>query len=325
MNIEFSVNHPKSWLKGIAEQIGIEIIDDTIHFPPTIGKGFLRHYYLSNGLTLNYLHCKFHEEMAFIRKEGKDTSYSPIIFYIQDKIYNQDLKNEIREICLESANGIFWPSFSIESRWKIPGNEWVSNLTITIDHEWLINQCQGERKEYLRKLLFENKSFYLFESITSEMQLLFPKIADIIENNKHEGISRLFLESKATELIALFIEKIFTRPLDEQIASLNTQDVEKIFKVKSQLIKNISRTPPLKQLAEEIGFSESKLQKTFKQVFGKSIYQYALQEKMLIAKKMLQSKQYTVSEVGYELGYSNLSHFTKAFRKQFGLYPRDIN
>jgi AraC-like DNA-binding protein len=78
----------------------------------------------------------------------------------------------------------------------------------------------------------------------------------------------------------------------------------------------------LNKLADTVGFSDSKLQKSFKQVFGKSIYQYALYEKMLVAQKMLKSKKYSVSEVGYELGYSNLSHFTKAFKNQFGVNPK---
>ncbi|MDD4115272.1 MAG: helix-turn-helix transcriptional regulator, partial [Massilibacteroides sp.] len=76
------------------------------------------------------------------------------------------------------------------------------------------------------------------------------------------------------------------------------------------------------QLSIEAGMSISKLQKCFPQVFGKSISQYALSEKMNLARQKLDTKKYSVSEVGYQIGYSNLSHFSIAFKNEFGVNPK---
>ena len=105
-------------------------------------------------------------------------------------------------------------------------------------------------------------------------------------------------------------------------SGVNQLDVQKVFTVRKQLLENLTCAPSLKQLSLGACMSISKLQKCFQQVFGKSISQYALAEKMNFAKQLLDSKKYSVSEVGYQLGYSNLSHFTKAFNKEFGINPK---
>jgi AraC-like DNA-binding protein len=322
MIIEFTVNKPQDWLQHIADQFGVELEDNTINFPSHLGEGFLRHYYLSNGMTLNYFRLKFYQEVTFSRKAGREVPFSPIMFYIHEKKFKQDMEDEIKEIYSNSPNGIFWPSSHISSAWQFPVNEWLSNITVTINHHWLLKNCDSKSGSYIHQLLTSGKPFYVFEGITSQMHQIILEIVDIIDNHSHECVANLFLECKVTELLALFIENLIERPLNENISRLNSSDVEKLFEVKEILLKNISNTPQLKELSESVGFSKSKLQKSFKQVFGKSIYQYALYEKMLLAQKMLKSRKFSVSEVGYELRYSNLSHFSKAFKNQFGVNPK---
>jgi len=73
---------------------------------------------------------------------------------------------------------------------------------------------------------------------------------------------------------------------------------------------------------------QSKMVKLFKQVFNRTISQFAQKAKIIKAKDLLNSKRYTVSEVGYMVGYSNMTHFAKAFKKYYkvkpGEYLKDI-
>ena len=134
MIIEFTADKPQNWLQHIAEQFGVEPEENTINFPTHLGDGFLRHYYLTNSITLNYLRFKFHKEITFSRKAGKEVPFSPIIFYIHEKKFKQDIENEMKEIFSNSPNGVFWPSSHISTVWKFPVNEWLSNTTIAINH-----------------------------------------------------------------------------------------------------------------------------------------------------------------------------------------------
>ena len=40
--------------------------------------------------------------------------------------------------------------------------------------------------------------------------------------------------------------------------------------------------------------------------------------------ELLESKKYSVAEVGFMIGYSNPSHFSKAFRDHFGVLPNEV-
>jgi AraC-like DNA-binding protein len=39
---------------------------------------------------------------------------------------------------------------------------------------------------------------------------------------------------------------------------------------------------------------------------------------------MLRTVNFSVKQVGVYIGFSNLSNFAKAFKKEFGVLPRDI-
>jgi AraC-like DNA-binding protein len=82
--------------------------------------------------------------------------------------------------------------------------------------------------------------------------------------------------------------------------------------------------PTIKELSRVAAMSESKLKKVFKTVFGLPIYEYFQRHRMQKAKIMLMSGNYSIKDVGYSLGYANLSNFTLAFKKEFGKLPSNL-
>lgn len=80
--------------------------------------------------------------------------------------------------------------------------------------------------------------------------------------------------------------------------------------------------PSLQELANEVGLNLKKLKEVFKQIYGDTVYGFLLNYKMEKAKKLLESNQYNVNEVGLKIGYSTSSHFIAAFKKKFGITPK---
>ena len=61
----------------------------------------------------------------------------------------------------------------------------------------------------------------------------------------------------------------------------------------------------------------------------KSLTNYSPNELLRIARlkkaaSLLASSDMTVAEIGYEVGFSSPSYFTKCFQKQFGILPKDF-
>ncbi len=145
-------------------------------------------------------------------------------------------------------------------------------------------------------------------------------IHKLIINNEKFLMTKL--HSKTMELFTLYLEQVEQRELNTNLSSINRNDIDRIFKVRQQILETLPHKITVAELANNHNMSIRKLQQLFVQVFGKNISEFALSEKMNKAKDLLNTKQYSVSEIGYFLGYSNLSHFSKAFKKQFGINPK---
>ena len=72
----------------------------------------------------------------------------------------------------------------------------------------------------------------------------------------------------------------------------------------------------------EIGLSLKKLKEGFKQIYGDSVFSFLFDYKMEYARKMLETGQHNVNEVGLKVGYSTSSHFISAFKKKYGTTPK---
>ena len=82
--------------------------------------------------------------------------------------------------------------------------------------------------------------------------------------------------------------------------------------------------PPLHISAQHALMSPTKFKNLFKQLFGHTYYQFYKHVRMHKARELLLTEQINVSEVGYLLGYNNLSKFTKAFKDAFAITPGSI-
>ena len=83
--------------------------------------------------------------------------------------------------------------------------------------------------------------------------------------------------------------------------------------------------PGIEYIAQKVNMSPSKLKALFKDVYGKSIFQYYQEKQMDIAFNLLKNSSKTVTEVAEILGYENPSNFTKAFKKVYADLPSNIN
>jgi len=84
----------------------------------------------------------------------------------------------------------------------------------------------------------------------------------------------------------------------------------------------MTNPPSLIELSEEINLSLKKLKEGFKKIYGKPVYQFLIEYKMELAKKLLSVNDYNVNEVSIKLGYSTASHFITAFKNKYGLTPK---
>lgn len=77
----------------------------------------------------------------------------------------------------------------------------------------------------------------------------------------------------------------------------------------------------VKQLAKDVNLSRAHLFRKLKKIVGLSVCGYISLLRLSRAKKMLQSKKYSVSEVAYMVGFSDPAYFSRRYSKQYGHPP----
>ena len=80
----------------------------------------------------------------------------------------------------------------------------------------------------------------------------------------------------------------------------------------------------VEKLAEQCGVSEVYFRKLFKSFYGVSPIKYINDLKISHAKALLESQMYSVSEVALQSGFSDATHFSRAFKKSAGISPADF-
>ena len=164
-----------------------------------------------------------------------------------------------------------------------------------------------------------NRKFYDDTEIKPTVSIV---LHQIINSNINSSIRELYVKGKIYELLSLHFQKEENTDSEYCPFLVDEQNVLKIRKAKDIIISRMSEPPSLQELANEIGLNLKKLKEGFKQIYGDTVYSFLFDYKMEQARKLLESNQYNVNEVGLQVGYSTASHFIAAFKKKFGTTPK---
>ena len=88
--------------------------------------------------------------------------------------------------------------------------------------------------------------------------------------------------------------------------------------------RNYTFNVSLQQFAYSTGRSLSAFKRDFKAIFNETPNRWLVQKRLREAHFLIEKKHKKPSEIYLDLGFENLSHFSFAFKKQFGLAPTEL-
>ena len=134
------------------------------------------------------------------------------------------------------------------------------------------------------------------------------------------GLGLMRLECRAHELMALCLEQALGF---DGHAGLHPDDFSAVRSVRDRIEADAVSVPDIATLAREYAVSTSKLSRDFKRAYGVSIHACVIEARLEEAARLLSSGQMSVGEVAERAGYAKHSQFSEAFRRRFGVLPKD--
>nr|WP_307835674.1 AraC family transcriptional regulator [Elizabethkingia sp. ASV34] len=277
-----------------------------LEIPARFGRGYCRGFVFNEHIRMIISNYELYEDLV-IENPDIDATRKMIFF----KFQNVFSKSGIPSVMIGTSRLNTDDVISIHSN--------TATINIEIDAHYLNSLFYSYEKSPILKGLLQNVQPYLFE------QVLYPSLLeivnDIISENTEEGFELFFLRIKAEELICRLLMELDKRD-EKQLYALNVHDIETIYKIRTLIIEDLGKPPIIIELSVLAGMSPTKLKRLFSQIFGNSIFSYYQDLRMKEAAILLKENKYSVSEVGYRLGFTNLGHFSRIFKQHIGMSPK---
>ncbi|UKB85646.1 AraC family transcriptional regulator [Chryseobacterium sp. MEBOG06] len=311
MELEIKATEGILFLSSIAKSIGSKVEGDLVRIPEHLGKGQIKGYIINSNMGMMIRQYEVHKNLKFKIIANKQKSETIMIAFHNVFREKQASRAELPYVQMASAG--------LDASFFIPAQTKMNSIIIGINAAYLKELLGLKEDHWLLQTIMSNNKPFLFEQIIS------PQIqevaAEIVEKEIIEELQKFYLKVKTEELIFLLLLELLKRK-DTSISSLNIADVQMIYKVKDKILSRLDIPPNLSELAAFACISESKLKRLFKQIFGNSIYSYYQTIRINEAAYLLREEKLSVSEVGYRLGFSNLSHFSRVFEEHIGIKPK---
>ncbi|AXP80496.1 Regulatory protein PchR [Mariniflexile rhizosphaerae] len=218
----------------------------------------------------------------------------------------------------ENSLLLYNPQRDLPINLQVSPNSWMVSVLISIKK---FHGLFSQEADYISFLNEDNKDkkYYKDGNITPSLAIV---LNQLINYNLNQSIKDLYFKGKAYELLSLYFNRSEDANIEQCPFLVDETNVIKIRKAKDIIIARMSEPPSLQELADEIGLNLKKLKEGFKQIYGDSVFSFLFDYKMEVARKLLESGENNVNEVGLKVGYSTASHFIAAFKKKYGTTPK---
>ncbi len=146
----------------------------------------------------------------------------------------------------------------------------------------------------------------------------------LFQKDLSETYQAIYVKGKLLELLST-VFYVADKGTAEQCPYIaNEESAAKIKKAKTIIISNLAEAPLLNDLAKMVGLNVKALKEGFKTLYGKPVITYLFHYRMEEARKLLELGALNVSEVAPLVGYSSSSHFITAFKRKYGVTPKQF-
>ncbi len=325
ITIDYSDTDYAKLLSNIAQKMNAKLKDNTLLIPEEVGSGYFKYFSLANGLqcmlsdyTLNsdvYIQ-RLRTDKEFYILRFDEMSISETLMVKIDNDYTWEEKQNRASVMLTSSLYDFAYQASKATA--------IKSVNVLITREWLEQYLDiTTMDKVLENYLQLKTASYNFAPFDVEYRALFNEVLD----GGDAVMKRSIVENRIMMMVEKFLTQLYqmvNATVDDKI-KISQDEVKRLMEVEFYLVKDLSTPPPpISFLSRVAAMSTTTLKNKFKKLYGNNLYEYFQKSRMNKAKVLLMSQKYSIKEIGSKLGYSNLSNFAAAFKKEFKKLPSKL-
>lgn len=298
-------------------------LGEQYNVPRQIGEFSIRRIHLRGGLKLEIWHGQFWQ-MPVRRRQHEDTFPITAKFYLSggSRVRTPQLSgiNPDYEEMAGQSYLYHLPDLTETEEW--PANKPLQVVTIyaTVDYFRTLSLTGDILPHLLQRLMQDTWRFHQpLGKMTPAMILV---LQQILQAPYQSATQRLYLESKALELLSLQLAALEADLSTPQHPTLKTAELERVQYARDILVERMCDPPSFTELVRLSGLNGFNLKQGFHQLFGTTVFGYLYNYRMEQAQQLLHGSSMTIAQVAAQVGYRNPGAFSTAFRRKFAVSPK---
>jgi AraC-like DNA-binding protein len=326
-----NIIHTQTYWELLHESIAIspytdptDPLDTSWNYPALLGQGQVRFIELREGLEIEILDCTLDQRLII------DCPNFPAWLQFHFHLFGQH--EDLHTTVGNKEYALYGSGLSPRQRIDAPEQR-ALEITLYLEPQILysfIGHADGQLPVSLQHLVrsVEQEQYTRVGTVTPAMETA---LWQMLQCPYRGLLKRLFLESRALELVRLVLEQEMaiqasqggmTTRGDRPSLPLKPGTLERIYYAQTLLHQTLHNPPSLPDLAKQVKLNEYTLKQGFRQVFGTSVFDYLHDYRLEQARQLLELGDRKVADVAETVGFASRSYFATAFKQKFGLNPK---
>jgi len=313
------------WFPQIAPQLQAVYNDNVLSFDNEIGKGNFYKVDIEPGLRVRKIEVQFKQPVLFMRNSTTNPGYYVIVSNLSEHYLETTTQEKVFKLGYNSENGLYFSSPFLTASYHFKPGITYHLIFVVLGYERVqsfIARQPGAQMDLLLTIIDKKHPLYHFEYMDSHFLTMLKEMDSQLNASRPNN---LLLHARTLELCYYMLQRVQERQSKGSAKKIHQDDIAKLNEIKQSLMQHYQEPcPPIEQAAREAAMSPTKFKTLFRQMFGDTYYQFYKNVRMHKARELLREQKMNVSEVGYMLGYQNLSKFSKAFKDVFSIAPGEM-
>ena len=286
------------------------------------GPGRIAQTKIKHGVILSdwQMHYQSNTDMN-VQGPGND-EYMQIIFCLNDGV-SWGVINDRSSITLQKKESCIYAGHKGKEYICYKKNSNFSFKTIKIPITYFVQLLSeyfdGQEITVYRKKLLEGISKIPVTPIMEQI------LTETSQFSQYRGsLGYLYLDGKLLELLSVYLGEVLELDiLMGKNISMSRTERTAIMETKRIIDSQLALAPSCKELSRMVHLSVPKLSQGFSSLYGISIHQYIIDQRLAHAAQLLLDGDMNVSEIAAIVGYGKPSNFAAAFKKRYGVVPKN--